>query len=259
MKLQITKIVGIYARACLLGVLALGFSTTASAFVISQSVNVKLNTLYAGTQPIASNTNNNWWLKATLGRVGNTDNYTLALYANLANSQFVGGKTTSGGNAYPIGWAFNLVGVGSTLGVSCTSGSACADSYKFSNIGTGPVPGNYNLAFFWKKTSGFAGIDNATYTLTTTNTLSGLQFSSGNYASVAHIQNISSGCSGWIVNGSGSVTNPNQTPVVGGSQTCQYNVPEPAEWTIMLPGLGGMALFAWIEARRRRSKRSDYD
>ncbi|WP_156782090.1 hypothetical protein [Acidihalobacter aeolianus] len=259
---------------------SLGWAMSAEAGTITTTT--YLDNLYTGTQPNPSSypNNANIWLGATLARTSSsgktydryTYQYTLTLTSYLTGTEKVQGS--SSGSKPPIGWAFNFtttqsgsqVGTMAGFGRYVPSGSPftatgasgivyntltmlspVANNLTNSSIGTGSVPvrDGYDLAFYWQK--GFGGTESVSYRFNS-NDLWSITDQARGFASVAHIQGINpSNCSGWITD-----TN-SQTPNApsAGYGSCNP-VPEPSEWTLMLPGLfliGGLAFWS-----RKRSK-----
>lgn len=213
----------------------------ARATVSLISTTINLNQVYAGNTPdgIAP------WLVATFQQTG-ANTGTLTLTSHLGDSDFLQGLNSKKAT---IGWGFYLNQ--SLASLSCSSG-VCADNNALfgGSYNTGPVPGTFNLAFGWSSKNRFDGTDSAVYDMTFTNSLTGNPFALASNAigwlSVAHVQGITGGCSGWIVAGNGTGANgdgpcTNTPPPV--------NVPEPSALGML--GLGAMLIGVFIGLRRR--------
>lgn len=199
------------------------------------TVSIDPNIVFTGYTPNGSPP----WLSAQFTSSVGSDTGTLVLSSSTGASDFVQGLSSKKSTA---GWAFYLNQALS--GLTCTAGN-CADNnalYIASGVNTGPVPGTFNLAFGWSSGSRFVGGDSATYVLTFSNLLTGSPFveNGSNWSSVAHVQGITGGCSGWIVSGDGSGAQDSgpctRAPLVP--------VPEPGELGIFGLGLllGGLLL-----------------
>ncbi|HEX5951804.1 MAG TPA: hypothetical protein VFY94_01390 [Rhodanobacteraceae bacterium] len=203
------------------------------------SATIELDTVFAGNTPDGTAP----WLTATFASTRGESTGTLTLTSNLGASDFLQGLGSSDAN---VGWAFYL---GPSLAsISCTSG-VCADNNALfgGSYSAGLVPGTFNMAFGWSSGNRFDGADVAVYTLTFTQALTGNPFAANGsgWWSVAHVQGLTGGCSGWIVsgdgrgaNGSGVCTN---TPPIG--------VPEPAGLGVF--GVGVMMIGCFLGLRRR--------
>jgi hypothetical protein len=237
-KILFTILAATLASVCLLG--------SASATVL------KMDTLYTGEYPSAPTGGPGTpWLTATLtydspGASTGLFNYTLTLDSYLGNNEFVGGANRN------IGWAFSLSDTpGSVVFVSGTQ----AHLIRTSSILTGPVPGSYNLAFYWHANTFTTG-SHATYSIQSATdpasaffALTGGRGVTGLY-SAAHLQGIkgtNQTCSVWVVNSGTSGFTPNLQPCGDPPVT----VSEPSALPLMALGLTLM-LAAWYARRRRR-------
>ncbi len=219
-------------------VLGLGFSGLARAIPALFSTTINLGTVYAGNTPDGTAP----WLTATFTSYIGSTTGTLTLTSDLNDSDFLQGLQNS--NA-AVGWAFYLDQ--SLSVVSCGSGT-CANNTLFGgSYNTGPVPGVFNLAFGWSSGNRFDSGDSAIYNLTFTTGLTGLPFvADSNFSSVAHVQGITGGCSGWIVNGDAGGA--------GGDGPCTSTpppttVPEPS--VLGMFGLGLIGILVFVGLRRR--------
>lgn len=242
-------VMGKYTRT-LIAVLAILSASILGMGVASATV-LNMDTLYAGEYPAApSGGPGTPWLTASLsynapGTNGLYD-YNLTLTSYLTNSEFVGGANKN------IGWAFSLADTPDSI-VFLTGTQA--NSIRTSGILTGPVPGPYNLAFYWDANTFTTG-SSATYRIESSTDPSSAFFAftgggqvSGLY-SAAHIQGITGTnqtCSVWIVNNGTSGFTPNLSTC--GDST--HNVPEPSELPLMAFGLS-LVLAGWLASRRRR-------
>lgn len=193
------------------------------------TVTINVNQVYTGATPDGLAP----WLVATFNQTG-TNTGKLTLTSRLIDSDFLQGLNSASSN---VGWAFYLDQSASIT--KCTG--TCGNSYSGFNAGgfnTGPVhAGIFNLGFGWgPNNSGirFAAGDSAVYDLTFGSALTGNPFTvnGSGYSSVAHVQGITVGGSGWIVSGPPSVS-----------------VPEPAE--LGLFGLGVLLVGLFAGLRRR--------
>jgi len=217
----------------------LGLSTPAFATAITQTIN--LGQVYTGTTPNGSAP----WLVATFTFDTNSTTGTLTLQSNLTSSNFLQGVNVAG-------WDFNLAS-GVTLQPDPTCSGACATTVNIGASGSGPVPGGFNLGFFWGPGAGsrFDGSDVATYTLMFDDALSASPFvaNTSGWLSTAHVQGITmAGCdnSGWIVDDGNGTGAGNE--VCGGMTT---SVPEPG--ALGMFGLGVLLMGGFLGWRRRYS------
>lgn len=219
---------------------ALAFGVILPAQSTPISTTIDLGTVYAGNTPDGSAP----WLKATFTSTTGSTTGTLTLTSNLSASDFLQGLNSKKST---IGWAFYLDQ--SLASLTCASG-ICADNNVLfgGNYNSGPVPGGFNLAFGWSSGNRFAAGDSAVYDLTFANALTGNPFTGNDsgWWSVAHVQGITGGCSGWIVSGDGSGAD--------GSGPCSstpppHNVPEPA--ALGMFGFGVLLIGAFLGLRRR--------
>jgi len=203
------------------------------------STTINLGTVSAGNTPDGMAP----WLTATFTSAKGLTTGTLTLTSHLSASDFLQGLNN--GNA-AVGWAFYLDQ--SLASLTCTSG-ACADNNALfgGSYNAGSVPGLFNLAFGWSSGNRFDGSDSAVYELTFTQALTGNPFgdNGSGWLSVAHVQGITGGCSGWIVDGNGRGAS--------GSGACTntppIDVPEPAG--LGLFGVGVLMIGCFLGLRRR--------
>lgn len=207
-----------------------------------------LNTVYTGYTPDGTSPP---WLTASFSASmleGNKTG-TLTLTSNLSDSDFLQGLSSNTGT---LGWGFYMMG-NSIASLTCTSGT-CADTQLYGgSYNSGSVPGPFNLAFGWKSNNRFAIGDSATYSITFTNAItnSPFTFNDAGLISVAHVQGITGGCSGWIVAGLGDGN-------IGGQGTAcvpTTTVPEPQ--VLGMFGIGLLTLAVLVDIRRRRRIRSE--
>lgn len=203
---------------------------------------IDLDTVFTGSTPDGSAP----WLTAEFTSSTGSSTGTLVLSSTTGGSDFLQGlDSKKSPPADNVGWAFYLNQALSSL--TCTAGK-CADNnalFAAGGLNTGPVPGTFNLGFGWSSGNRFMGGDSATYALTFSSALSGNPFvqNGSSWSSVAHVQGITGGCSGWIVSGDGTVgqgSGPCTPPVV---------VPEPDE--LGLFGLGLLLAGLLLGLRRR--------
>ncbi|TAM62192.1 MAG: PEP-CTERM sorting domain-containing protein [Rhodanobacter sp.] len=204
----------------------------------STTININLDKVFTGSIPDGMGP----WLKATFTSDMGASSGTLTLTSYLSNPDFVQGLNS---NRSAIGWAFYLNRT--VTGINCTSGT-CADNNAFSETGgfnSGPVPGVFNLAFGWSSGNRLQSGSSAVYDLTFSSALNGnsLAVNPNEWLSVAHVQGILGGCSGWIVSGTG--TTQGGSPCITPRQT----VPEPAAMGIF--GLGLLLMGLFVGLRRR--------
>ena len=207
---------------------------------ISSTIN--LGTVFTGSIPdgIAP------WLTATFTSNVGSSSGTLILTSHLNDADFLQGLNSKRST---IGWAFYLNQT--VTRVSCTSAS-CADNNALFNAGgfnSGPVPGVFNLAFGWSSGNRFQSGSSAVYSLTFSDALNGNPFAVNHdpWLSVAHVQGITGGCSGWIVSPKG--TTQGGSPCIA-PRTPVRTVPEPGDLGIFGLGLLLMGLFAGVHRRR---------
>lgn len=200
---------------------------------------IQLGTVYTGSTPDGSSP----WLTATFTAASGSMTGMLTLTSNLSAADFLQGL---GSSSAALGWGFYLPGM-TISSISCMSGT-CADNGALfgGNYNSGPVPGGFNLAFGWSSGNRFASGSTVTYQLTFTSALTSSPFglNGSDWVSVAHVQGITGGCSGWIVSGSGTAP--------GGGQ-CLTQVPEPGVLGVF--SLGLITIAALVEVRRRRVAR----
>lgn len=204
------------------------------------STTIQLNTVYAGNTPDGMAP----WLTATFASSTGSTTGTLTLTSNLGASDFLQGLNSSHST---VGWAFYLDQ--SLASLTCASGT-CADNNALfgGSYNTGPVPDTFNLAFGWSSGNRFQAGGSAVYDLTFASALTGDPFAANGsgWWSVAHVQGITGGCSGWIVSGDGSGAS--------GSGPCSstpppHDVPEPAELGMF--GIGVLMIGLFVGLRRR--------
>lgn len=221
-----------------------GGGTTNSPPPATISTTMQLGTVYTGA--IADGTGP--WLTATFTATSGAASGILTLTSNLSDSDFLQGLSSSNSN---LGWGFYLPDVTSLTGLSCQSGT-CANNQLFGgDYNSGPVPGGFNLAFGWSSTNRFMSGSTATYQLSFSSGLLTSPFgaNSSGWTSVAHVQGITGGCSGWIVSGDG-------TGAQGGTACVPTTgVPEPGALGIFSLGLLVVTAVLLEERRRRRTKR----
>lgn len=213
-------------------VLAFGALAPAHAVPITQTIN--LDTVYAGNTPDGPPP----WLTATFSQTGSTTG-TLTLTSKLSDSDFLQGLSSTKST---IGWAFFLDQ--SLASLSCASGTCADNNVLFGgSYNSGPVPGTFNLAFGWSPKNRFQAGSSAVYDLTFASALTGAPFAANDsgWWSVAHVQGITGGCSGWIVSGDGSGAH--------GDGPCTTSVPEPAPLGMF--GIGALTVVLLLGLRRR--------
>lgn len=203
------------------------FVQAAPAFA-TPTVTINVNQVYTGATPAGPPP----WLVATFTQTGSNTG-TLTLTSNLTSPNFLQGLNSSHGT---VGWAFFLNQ--SLSAITCASGT-CGNGnsgFNASGFNTGPVGDIFNLGFGWGPGSShrFLAGSSAEYDLTFGSALTGDPFgvNGSGWSSVAHVQGIRVGGSGWIVSGTPSVA-----------------VPEPAELGIF--GLGVLLIGLFAGLRRR--------
>lgn len=207
---------------------ALALFMQAAPASATPTVTINVNQVYTGATPAGPPP----WLVATFTQTGlNTG--TLTLTSDLTAPNFLQGLASSHAT---VGWAFYLNQ--SLSGITCASGT-CGNGNSGFNAGgfnTGPVGGIFNLAFGWGPGSShrFLAGSSSKYDLTFASDLTGNPFgiNGSGWSSVAHVQGIRVGGSGWIVAGPPSVA-----------------VPEPTELGIF--GLGVLLVGVFAALRRR--------
>lgn len=222
-------------------------STPVFASVSWISATISLNQVYTGATPDGTPP----WLVATFTQTGPTTG-TLTLTSDLSASDFLQGLNSPHATDN-VGWAFYLNQ--SLSSVTCETGGTCGNGnsgFNASGFNTGPVGGVFNLAFGWGPgaSNRFVAGSAATYDLTFSSDLTGNPFvgNTDGWLSVAHVQGITGGCSGWIVAGTGSLGT--------GSGPCTitpppHSVPEPSDLGIF--GLGVLLIGGFLGWRRRQS------
>ncbi len=223
------------AAAFVLGTLSL----SASATPISQVIG--LDQVYTGAAPGGTAP----WLTATFAYDDTSSTGTLTLQSNLAasNAGFV-----QGANGV-TGWGFFLGG-NALQSFGCSS-VICANTVKTAALNSGPVPGGFNFGFGWTSKNRFDGTDTSTYTLTFANVLTASPFmaNGSGWLSYSHVQGIgTSGCSGFIVSGTGTPHGQSEF-CNGGGTPPPVEVPEPSVLGIF--GLGTLLIGLFIGRRRR--------
>lgn len=237
-------------------ILLLGLAAAASLPICATpiSATIDLDTIFAGASPSGSSP----WLNATFTSDTTSKTGTLTLTSRLTGSDFLQGLQSA--NA-AVGWAFFLnTGISS---IACTAGSNCADNVLFDDtFNAGPVGKSWNLAFGWLSGDRFEAGDTAVYDITFDSILAaGSPFGTntdkkaGGWLSVAHVQGIGSGCSGWIVGGAGNGAQ-------GETEQCSRsvpNIPVPEPSVLGMFGLGTLmvGLFAGLRRRLHVSPRLD--
>lgn len=217
----------------------LGLSTPAFATPITQTFN--LDQVFTGNIPDGPTP----WLTATFTYDTGSTTGTLVLTSNLSDADFVQGATGVSG------WGFYLSG-NSLADWNCSTG-VCADTVLTTTLNSGPVKGpgkngwGFNFGFGWTSGNRFDGTDTATYDLTFANVLtstSPFMANGGGWYSYAHVQGLVGGCSGYIVNGTGTLGD--QDGVCDGGT---HNVPEPGALGVF--GLGVLLIGGFLGWRRR--------
>lgn len=204
------------------------FVQAAPAFA-TPTVTINVNQVFTGATPAGPAP----WLVATFTQTG-TNTGKLTLTSNLTAPNFLQGLNSSHAT---VGWAFFLNQ--SLASISCASGT-CGNGdsgFRAGGFNTGPAhAGLFNLGFGWGPGSShrFLAGSSAVYDLTFAGALSGDPFgvNGSGWSSVAHVQGIRVGGSGWIVAGTPSVS-----------------VPEPAELGIFGVGVLLIGLFAGLRRR----------
>lgn len=203
------------------------------------STTIELDTVFTGNTPDGSAP----WLTAQFTSTTGSKTGTLVLSLNTSRPDVVQGLSNI---KAIVGWAFYLNEA--VAGLNCTAGNCAANAlYNAGGFNTGPVPGTFNLAFGWSSKKRFLSGDSATYDLTFSDPLTGNPFveNGSNWSSVAHVQSMVGGCSGWIVSGDGSGaqgSGPCIPPTI-------VKVPEPSELGIF--GLGLLFAGLFLGLRRR--------
>lgn len=205
------------------------------------TTSVDLNTVFTGNTPDGAAP----WLHADFTFSAGSETGTLTLSSMAGDADFVQGLQNAKG---AVGWAFYFNQVISS--VKCTS-SLCAADYALyfgqgKSANAGAVKGDFNLAFGWSSGNRLEAGDSVTYELTFKDLLSGnpLVPNAMGWSSVAHIQGITGGCSGWVVAGNGTVGDGG-TPCI----TTLVQVPEPGD--LGLFGFGLLAAGLLCSMRRR--------
>src|SRR5690625_1014321 len=196
------------------------FALSVPAFATPINATVNMGQVYTGATPSGSPP----WLTANFSGETGSNTGTLTLNADFSGSAFLQGAH---GNT---GWAFHL---GPSLDSLAYVSGRQADRAEFGgNYNAGPVHNDFNLAFGWDSGDRFAGTDTAVYTLTFSDPLTGNPFTkTGGFFSVAHVQGIGNGDSGWIV------SDPSQ------------GVPEPRELGLFVFGILGIVVLVAIRRR----------
>lgn len=207
---------------------------------LNQTLN--LDTVFTGYTPDGAAP----WLVATFTETGSSGGLTtgtLTLTSDLSASDFLQGLESP---SAALGWGFYLDSTDfSSFNISCSSGT-CANSILTSGINAGPVPGGFNLAFGWSSQDRFMSGSSAVYDLSFSSFVGNPPFiaNADGWSSVAHVQGITGGCSGWIVSGSGTVGTQNGPCV----STPPNNVPEPG--VLGMFGLGVLMIGLFIGLRQ---------
>lgn len=216
-------------------VACLGLSTPAFATVQT----IDLGKVLVGYSPSGTGP----WLEAQFTFTSGDTSGTLLLTSMLTGSEKVQGAGVTG-------WGFNVNDsvTGYTWSGSGTQASTVlTSSFNTPNNGIG----SYNLGFDWKTPALMSG-DKVSYTLNFANPLgstSPFVINNNGYISYAHIQSIgSSGCSGFIVNGSAPVGAPNGE-LCSGTTPPPTSVPEPG--ALGMFGLGVLLIGGFVTWRRR--------
>ena len=196
---------------------------------------IDLSTVFSGAIPDGSAP----WLQATFTSNTGSSTGTLTLDSLLTNPDFVQGGSN---DSAAVGWAFYLDTNSFVVG-SC-SGNCANSVFSGGSFNSGPVPGIFNLSFSWAPNNRFMSSDTATYIINFGSALTASPFvaNGSGWSSVAHIQGIAGGCSGWIVAGNGSGAQ-------GGTPCTPVNVPEPAVLGIF--GLGILMIGLLVGLHRR--------
>lgn len=226
-------------------VLLCGFMAAASlpgqATPISTTIN--LDTVYAGATPDGPSP----WLIATFTSATGSNTGTLTLTSALGDSDFLqGAKNTKG----TLAWGF-FVDTG-IAAITCNSGSSsnCASNeFWGGGYNGGPLGKSWNLAFGWHGDR-FEGGDTAVYDITFNSALTDSPFvaNADGWLSVAHVQGITGGCSGWVVAGNGNGAS--------GDGPCTnvqvFSVPEPSVRGMF--GFGALMIGLLAGWRRRQQQ-----
>lgn len=189
------------------------------------------------------------WLRATFSAEDGDNFGTLKLESLLTGTDVVKG------NANSAGWRFYL-DLTDFTSYSCVGD--CASDFVTGSFSNGKG-GVFTLNLGWGP-GGFGGMDVATYTLVFDSVLTTSPFgistdgngagNLGGWASVAHIQSLIGGCSGWIgAHGPAGTGTVNSGQLDGPCTQPPPGVPEPA--ALGMFGFGTLLIGLFIGLRRR--------
>ena len=224
--------------------LLLGLVATASlpGYATPISTTIELDTVFAGNTPDGPAP----WLIATFTSNTGSNTGQLTLTSALDDGDFLQGAKNANGT---LGWGFFLDN--GITAITCTSspGNNCASNeFWGGGYNAGPLGKSWNLAFGWHGDRFVSG-NTAVYDITFNNALTDSPFvaNADGWVSVAHVQGITGGCSGWIVagNGQGAAGDGPCTPLH------ITEVPEPSVLGIF--GFGAL-MVGLLASRRRRQQ-----
>jgi hypothetical protein len=230
-------------------VLLMGLAATASlpSHATPISTTIELDTDFTGNTPDGPAP----WLIATFTSNTGSNTGQLTLTSAMDNSDFLQGLNSPNG---ALGWGFFLDTGIATITCDSNLSSNCATSvFSGGGYNAGSLGKSWNLAFGWGEPGNdnrFSGSDTAVYDITFKGALMGSPFAANpggkGWLSVAHVQGITGGCSGWIVAGNGQGADGG-TPCV---RPLIVSVPEPSVLGIF--GFGALMIGLFAGRRRRQ-------